>query len=298
MTDERHPLGGYLRARRELVTPEQAGIPVLGIRRVPGLRREEIAMLAGISADYYLRLEQGRDRHPSVAVLEALARVLQLDDDATAYLLSLGADQPRRSRRRPRKETVPSGTAKLVAMLPLPAFVEGRYLDVLAANALAAALSPRLVPGASRLRDVFLDPAEQALFPDWDAATAGLVAGFRDSVGTDTDDPRFIELVGELSLASPRFRVLWARHDVRPREGAPVRMDHPQVGELRLNREKLAIGGTAGQMLVIYHPDAGTGDAEKLALLASAALPAARGLARPPVVDLHGQEPPRRGEPR
>jgi transcriptional regulator with XRE-family HTH domain len=275
MSDEANLLGGYLRARRELVTPDQAGIPVLGLRRVPGLRREEVAMLAGISADYYLRLEQGRDRHPSVQVLESLARVLHLDDDATAYLLGLGAEKPRRARRRPRKENVPAGIAKLVAALPLPAFVEGRYFDVLAANALATALSPRLVPGANRLRDVFLDPAEQELYPDWPDDTERLVAGFRESVGTDTDDPRCIELVGELSIASPRFRQLWGRHDIRAREGTPMHVDHPQVGGLRLNREKLSIGGTAGQMLVIYHPDPGTADADKLALLASAALPPA-----------------------
>ncbi|MFC8664848.1 helix-turn-helix domain-containing protein [Streptomyces sp. NPDC057199] len=263
-------LGDYVRARRELVTPEQVGIPVMGVRRVPGLRREEVAMLAGISADYYLRLEQGRDRNPSVQVLESLARVLRLDDDATAYLLRLGADKPRRRQRRRRKETVPPGIANLVAMLPLPATVEGRYFDVLAANALATALSPRLVAGANRLRDVFLDPAEQALYPDWENATAGMVAGFRESVGTDTDDPRFIELVGELSLASPRFSRLWARHDVEACEGAPKHIDHPQVGGLQLNRERLGIGGAAGQMLVVYHPDPGTDSADKLALLASA----------------------------
>jgi transcriptional regulator with XRE-family HTH domain len=271
MTGEPNLLGDYLRARRELVTPEQAGIPVLGVRRVPGLRREEVAMLAGISADYYLRLEQGRDRNPSVQVLESIARVLQLDDDTMAYLLGLAADKPRRPRR-PRKETVPPGIVKLLAALPLPAFVEGRYFDVLAANPLATAVSPRLAAGANRLRDVFLDPAERALYPDWHRATEGLVAGFRQSVGTDTDDPRFIELVGELSLASARFRQLWARHDVGGRRGAPVLFDHPQVGELRLNREKLFIGGTEGIMAVVYHPDPGTADAEKLALLASATL--------------------------
>ncbi|MCO6005300.1 helix-turn-helix transcriptional regulator [Actinoallomurus purpureus] len=269
MTEEPNPLGDYIRARRERVTPEQVGVPVSGVRRVPGLRREEVAMLAGISVDYYLRLEQGRDRNPSVQVLESLARVLQLDDDATAYLLRLGADKPRRHRRRPRKETVPPGIAKLVATLPLPAHVESRYLDVLAANALATALSPRLAAGANRLRDVFLDPAEQALYPDWENATVVMVAGFRDSVGTDTDDPRFIELVGELSLASPRFSRLWARHDVRACEGAPLHIDHPQVGGLRLNRERLGFAGAAGQKLVVYHPDPGTDSAEKLALLAS-----------------------------
>jgi transcriptional regulator with XRE-family HTH domain len=271
MSTASHPLGDYLRARRELVTPEHAGIPATGVRRVPGLRREEVAMLAGISADYYLRLEQGRDRHPSAQVLESLARVLQLDDDATAYLLGLATDKPRRARRSPRKETVPAGIRKLVTTLPLPAFVEGRYFDVLAANTLATALSPRLAVGANRLRDVFLDPGERALYPNWEEATESLVAGFRESVGTDTDDARFIELVGELSLVSPRFRELWARHDVRTRHGVPMRIDHPLIGELGLNREKLAIGGTAGLMLVIYHPDAGSEHAEKLALLASMA---------------------------
>ena len=269
MTDDPNTLGEYLRARRELVTPDSAGLPQLGVRRVAGLRREEVAMLAGISADYYLRLEQGRDRNPSVQVLESLARVLQLDEAGTAYLLSLGSEKPRRTRRRPRKETVPPGIRKLLGSLNMPAFVEGRYFDVLAANPLATTLSPRLVTGRNRLRDVFLDPAEQSLYPDWEVATVGLVAGFRQSVGTDTDDPRFIELVGELSLASDRFRKLWARHDVQVREGASVTLDHPQVGELTLNREKLAIGGSAGQLLVVYHADRGTTDAEKLDLLAS-----------------------------
>jgi transcriptional regulator with XRE-family HTH domain len=267
MSAEPNLLGDFLRARRELVTPEEAGIPVLGVRRVPGLRREEVAMLAGISADYYLRLERGRDRRPSVQVLESLARVLCLDENTTAYLLGLAADKPRRTRR-PRRESVPPSTARFVAMLPFPAFVEGRYLDVLVANPLATALSPRLVAGANRLRDLFLDPAEQAMFPDGEAAAAGLVASFREAVGTDTDDPRFIELVGELSLASPLFRTLWARHDVRPRAGAlAVPFEHPQVGALRLDREKLHVSGTDGMMLVVYHAEPGTADAEKLALL-------------------------------
>ena len=271
MSDEPNLLGDYLRARRELVTPEQAGIPVLGMRRVAGLRREEVAMLAGISADYYLRLEQGRDRNPSVQVLESIARVLQLDDLTRDYLLGLGADKPRRTRRRSRTETVPTSIRSLVAALPFPAFVEGRYLDVLAANTLATALSPRLAVGRNRLRDVFLDPAERALFdPNSDKAVEALIAGFRQSVGTDTDDPRLIELVGELSLASPDFRRLWARHDIGPRRGATMRLAHPQVGELVLNREKLEVTGADGLMLVIYHPDTGTDAAEKLALLGSA----------------------------
>ncbi|GHF52319.1 transcriptional regulator with XRE-family HTH domain [Amycolatopsis bartoniae] len=266
-------LGDYLRARRELVRPEDVGLPAAGTRRVPGLRREEVALLAGISSDYYLRLEQGRDRNPSVQVLEALARVLQLDQAGTDYLLSLAA--PRPHRRRARRETVPPGTRQLLDVLGLPAFVEGRYFDVLAANALARALSPNLAVGRNRLKDVFLDPGEQALYPDWEHATVRLVAGFRESVGSDTDDPRFVQLVGELSLASDRFRRLWARHDVKTRRGMPTRLHHPQVGELTLHREKLAVGGADGQMLVIYHAKPGTEDAEKLALLSALAAPAA-----------------------
>ncbi|MER6348645.1 helix-turn-helix domain-containing protein [Streptomyces sp. NPDC001595] len=271
MTGESNLLGDYVRARRELVTPERAGVPVQGVRRVPGLRREEVALLAGISVDYYLRLEQGRDRNPSAQVLESLARVLLLDDDATEHLLGLGAHRPRRRRRRPVKETVPRGVAQLVATLALPALVEGRYFDVLTANTPATALSPRFTAGANRLRSLFLDPAEQALYPGWEKAAAGMVAGFRRSVGTDTDDPRCVELVGELSLASPLFSRIWARHDVVACEGTPKHIDHPQVGGLWLNRERLSVDGAVGQTLVVYHPVPGTDSADRLALLASAA---------------------------
>lgn len=233
-------------------------------------------MLAGISAEYYLRLEQGRDRHPSVQVLQSIARVLQLDDDT--YLLGLAADSPRRVRSRPgRRETLAPSTVRLVSVLPFPAFVEGRYLDVLAANVLATALSPRLRLGGNRLRDLLLDPAEQALFSDGERAAEALVAGFRQSVGTATDDARFINLVGELSIVSPLFRRLWARHDVGPRSGASLTIDHPQVGPLRLDREKLSITGTDGAMLVIYHPEPGTDSADKLALLGAAAAAATPG---------------------
>jgi len=271
VADNVNSLGDYLRARREQVTPESVGLPQFGLRRVPGLRREEVAMLAGISADYYLRLEQGRDRNPSAQVLESLARVLQLDATGTEYLLGLVADRPRRRRRRPRRETVPASIRTLLGTLPLPAFVESRCFDVLASNALAVALSPRLAAGGNRLRDVFLDPAEQAMYGDWKPAGAGLVAGFRASVGTDIDDPRFIELVGELSLASDTFRTLWARHDVVPWQGHAYTLHHPQVGDITLYREKLAITGTDGQLLVISHAEPGTADADKLALLGSTA---------------------------
>ncbi|WP_328701345.1 helix-turn-helix transcriptional regulator [Amycolatopsis pittospori] len=264
-------LGAFLRARRELVTPQQAGIPDVGVRRVPGLRREEVALLAGISADYYLRLERGRDRNPSPQVLESIARVLRLDDDHLAHLRLLVAEAPRQRGRRPAEEIPPAGALKLLDSLAQPAFIEGRYFDILASNALARALSPGLAAGGNQLRDLFLDPEQQALHPEWKNVTECFVANLRQSVGNDVDDPRFVELTGELAEASPRFRELWARHEVRGQRGTPIRLDHPRVGELTLNRERLGIGGTEGLMLVVFHPDAGSADAEKLDLLASAA---------------------------
>lgn len=230
-------------------------------------------MLAGISADYYLRLERGRDRKPSVQVLESIARVLQLDDDAFEHLTTLVAEVPRQRRRRPRTEHPPAGALKLLDSLVQPAFIEGRYFDILASNRGARALSPGLVPGGNQLRDLFLDPSEQALYPEWERVTECFIANLRQAVGGDIDDPRAIELTGELSLASPRFRQLWARHDVRAQWGTPILFDHPQVGEMTLNRERMAISGAEGMMLVVYHPDAGSADADKLALLDSASLP-------------------------
>lgn len=260
-------LGDYLTARRALVQPQDVGIRMTGTRRVAGLRREEVAMLAGISSDYYLRLEQGRDRHPSLQVLEAIARVLQLDDLATRYLVSLSQERSRAAARRSR-EVVPTGIRQLLDVLQQPAFVEGRYMDVLASNSLAVALSPNFAVGANRVRDFFLDERERRLYVDWERAAAGIVAGFRAIVGTATDDPRFVQLVGELSLESEPFRRLWARHDVRLRAGGPTRMLHPELGELSLHREKLAISGT-DQLLVIYHAEAGSESAGLLAVMGS-----------------------------
>ena len=278
-------LGDYLRARRELVAPESVGLPTHGVRRVPGLRREEVALLAGISSDYYLRLEQGRDRNPSLQVIEALARVLQLDATATDYLVGLAAPRPRARARRPRRETVPPEIAQLLEVIGLPAFVEGRYLDVLATNALATALTPAVRVGENRLRSIFLDPAEQALHPDWARTAPRLVAGFRNRVGTDVDDPRVVELVGELSIASEEFRRAWARHDVKPVQSKSVVVVHPQVGELHLGLAKLAVEGTDGQMLVVHHPAPGSESAERLALLASLVPDPVRGQTTDPVAD-------------
>jgi transcriptional regulator with XRE-family HTH domain len=263
-------LGEYLRARRELVDPSDVGLRVAGVRRTPGLRREEVATLAGVSADYYLRLEQGRDRNPSPQVLEALAQVFGLDGTATQYLLSLSAARPA-ARRRPRRENVPTGIRQLLAALELPAFVESRMFDVLAANRLATALSPNIRPGQNRLRSVFLDGDEQDLHLDWEQAAAGMIASFRASIGTDVEDPRIARLVGELSLGSELFRRLWARHDVRALAGGSARMHHRQVGMLALRREKLPLDGSGGQLLVIYHAEPGSDSARSLALLGSLA---------------------------
>lgn len=267
MTVDARPnaLGDYLRARRGLVTPEQVGLPTAAHRRVPGLRREEVALLAGISADYYLRLERGRDSNPSVQVLEALARVLHLDDVETAYLLTLTAPRPR-TRRPRRTERVPPRLHNLLAALEVPAFIEGRYFDVLASNRAATALSPRLAPGNNRLRSLLLDPEEREFHTDWEEAVASFVATARQSLGADDSDARAVELIGELSIASARFRELWARHDVRELEGGTATVSHPVVGALNLHREKMPVGDL---ILVIYYPNENSDTAEKLRLLAT-----------------------------
>jgi transcriptional regulator with XRE-family HTH domain len=262
-------LGEYLRARRELVDPADVGLTVAGVRRTPGLRREEVATLAGISADYYLRLEQGRDRNPSPQVLEALARVYGLDATATQYLLSLTIARPRQ--RRPRREVVPAGIRQLLDVIGLPAFVESRMFDVLAANRLATVLSPGIRPGENRLRSMFLDEDERDLLPDWERMIGGMVAAFRSSLGAEVDDPRLAQLVGELSLGSELFRRLWARHDVKPLVGKLLTMRHPDVGTLELRLEKLPIADSDGQLLVIYHAEPGSESARSLALLGSLA---------------------------
>ncbi|MCF0094958.1 helix-turn-helix domain-containing protein [Micromonospora sp. MH99] len=269
--DATNQLGEFLRARRERIRPEDVGLgPGVGLRRVPGLRREEVAMLAGISADYYLRLEQGRERHPSVQVLDALAGVLRLDPEATAYMIGLTRPRSRRAVR-PAVERVPASVLHLVRELPMPAFVQNRYLDILASNRMARALSPNLAPGANRLRAVFLDAAERELFRDWRQAMQSVVGQLRADSAADADDPRLTALVGELSLKSDCFRQLWARHEVRRREGVVSRLHHPEVGDLDLYCDKLAVAGAEGQLLVIYHAEPGTESARSLALLGSVA---------------------------
>jgi transcriptional regulator with XRE-family HTH domain len=266
-------IGEYLRARRGLVHPQDVGIPDSGRhRRVRGLRREEVAMLAGVSSDYYVRLEQGRGQHPSQQVLDALARALRLDDDATAHLHRLATPPTRRRRKIPRPERVPAGILQLIeSWSQTPAYVHGRYLDVLAANPLATALAPYYAQGENLVLAAFLDPRVRDMYGDWEHVTENTVAGLRALVGPDVDDPRLNELVGELSVRSDRFRQLWARHDVRPKRSGAAQIDHPLVGPLDLSHEKLPIPDTDRQTLVVFHATPGSVSAKALTLLATTA---------------------------
>jgi transcriptional regulator with XRE-family HTH domain len=233
----------------------------IGRRRVPGLRGDELSLLAGVSTDYYVRLEQGRDRNPSPQVLDALARAPQLDDQATAHLDTLAGHQRRAPRSAQRPERVPPSIEQLIAGWQLtPAYVQGRRLDVLAANPLATVVSPQFTPGVNLLRAAFLDPAVRALYGDhWESLAHSMIAGVRALLGPDVDDPVLDELVGELSVRSDHFRTLWARHDIRARtSGGGRHMHHPRVGELELHYENLLIAGTVGQTLIIYHADPGS----------------------------------------
>jgi transcriptional regulator with XRE-family HTH domain len=268
VTGNANALGRYLRARRELVQPDQAWDQ--GSRRVPGLRREEVAFLAGISSDYYNRLEQGRDRNPSEQVLRSIARALQLDEEGTAYLLELAARKSPR-RKRPRKpERVGDGIRTLIDSWPLtPAYIHGKYMDILAANSLAVALSPFNAPGHNSMLVAFLEPEMREVHQDWEDMTARVVPYLRSVAGADIEDPRLVEIVGELSLRSERFRTLWARQDVKHKSTGVSLLHHPQAGPLELHYEKLLVPGTDGQTLITYHAQPGSASEERLRLLAS-----------------------------
>jgi transcriptional regulator with XRE-family HTH domain len=238
---------------------------------VSGLRREELAMLAGISPNYYLRLEQGRDRRPSVQVIDALARALQLDADATAFLHSLARPEPERPER-PRHERAPTSIEWLIgSWRNTAAFVHDRHMAILAANRLALALSPALRPGASAVRAVFMEPAMRTLYDDWEDAAQSTVARLRVLVGRDVDDPPLCDLVRDLAAHSEDFRRLWARHDIDVTTPAPRVYRHPVVGRLELHPELLAIGGTDGQFLYIRHTKPGSASEHALNRLADMA---------------------------
>jgi transcriptional regulator with XRE-family HTH domain len=263
-------LGEYLRARRALVTPAEAGITATGRRRVPGLKRGEVATLAGISAEYYTRLEQGHDRHPSAQVLSAIARALRLDAPATAHLLELGTPAGRQRRPGPPERVAPT-VARLLDALPLhPAYVQGRSMNILAANQLMIALSPMYRPGTNILRAAFQDGAVDELYCDPENRLRNVVAALRALAGPDAGEPQLAELVSELSLTSERFRELWARHDVLPLAGRGVhQLRHPLVGELELAYDKFFLAGADRQLLVVHQAEPGSRSEEALTFLAA-----------------------------
>jgi transcriptional regulator with XRE-family HTH domain len=272
------PLGEYLRARRDQVRPEDVGGSEFGVRRVPGLRREELALLAGVSADYLMRLEQGRDHRPSPQVIDALARALQLDDDATAYMHELARPIPRRRAAPQEPEHVAPALVQLLeAMDTTPAMVTGRYTDVLASNDLARALDPCYEPGTNLLRATFLNVEIRHLYPFWERSAADVVAHFRARATPDLDDARLRDLVGELSIASAEFAELWARHDVRENLSGMKYFDHPLVGRLDLHFQAFGVSGADDQTLTVLHPAAGSRDEQSLELLAKAQGPEGYG---------------------
>ncbi len=217
-------------------------------------------MLAGISSDYYLRLEQGRDTHPSTQVLDALARALRLDLEATEYLHQLvsGSDREQPSQRVP-----VNGLVELIDQFPMPAFVANKYLDVLAANATARALSPGFTPGQNYLRWRLVDPAAREFFVDWEEATAVAVSGWREVAGNTSNDLHMLALIEEFSTISERFRELWMRADVGYRAGI-THVRHPVVGELQLHRHRLSVPHSGGQHVILFRADPGSPSARAL----------------------------------
>ncbi|MGY9068793.1 helix-turn-helix domain-containing protein [Streptomyces sp. CAS3] len=262
-------LGEFLRARRGQISPEQAGLPAGERRRVPGLRREEVAQLAGISPEYYLRLEQGRNLNPSDQILAALAGALQLDEDALAYLHRLAHPAPPARRPRSRTRTNQGDLQPLLDNWPhTPAYAQGPGGRVVAANRLAVLLCPFFAVGHNPLRAAFLEPEMRSLYPQWDDMTAKAVSGLRAMLNIDDADPELLETIGELTVASERFSTLWTRREVRRRDTGRTRMNHPLVGELDLRYEKM-VRPQARQLIIVYYADQDSASAERLALLSS-----------------------------
>ncbi|TCK27531.1 helix-turn-helix domain-containing protein [Pseudonocardia endophytica] len=264
----------FLASRRSRITPERAGLAAKpGTRRVPGLRREEVAELAGLSVDYYVRLERGRATNPSASVLDGIARALRLDEAERAHLFDLAGVTPdaHRARRNPPQRPHPGLLRVLDTIEHVPAMIFGRRMDVLAANRLARALIIDF--DALPLRDrniarfVFLDPAARTLYPDWAAVAEDIVYGLRLDAGRDPHDPRLTELVGELTVADPDFGRWWSTHDVRRRTGGVKRFRHPIVGALTLHYDRLTVPDVTDQRLSIYSPEPGSESAQALRLL-------------------------------
>ena len=278
--DNRAEVREFLMSRRAKISPETAGLPAGGNRRVPGLRRSEVATLAGVSVEYYSRLERGTIAGASSSVLESLARALQLDDTERAHLLDLaraadGIPASGRPRRRSAKATASrhSLTWALDAITDAAAFVRDSHQDLLAPNALGRAFYSPVIGDGGRTPNLarfqFLDPASRDFYPDWDLFAEMCVAIMRAEAGRDPHDKALQDLVGELSTRSDTFRTLWAAHNVRTHGTGTKRFHHPVVGELTLAYEELAVTADPGTILMIYTAEPGSPSAERLQLLAS-----------------------------
>ncbi|MEU1423300.1 helix-turn-helix transcriptional regulator [Kitasatospora sp. NPDC005751] len=272
MSDSSSSLGEYLRARREALRPQGVGLPEHGRRRVPGLRREEVAMLAGVSADYYTRLEQGRETNPSPQVVDAVAAALHLDGEALDHLRRLvRAPQERRGAPAGHERVGPQLRRLLDSWPDTPAFVLGPALDVLAYNRLAGALHSGFQRFDNLAGMAFLDPAGRSFYRDWERSAHSCVAELRAAHGHHPDSPRIAEVVAALCARSPEFGELWARHDVRAKTQQSKRLAHPEVGALEIEFSAFTVNGAPHQQLVVYQ-------AEPTAAAALAGLRARAGL--------------------
>ncbi|QAY59644.1 XRE family transcriptional regulator [Microbacterium protaetiae] len=286
--DHRSEVREFLSTRRDRLTPDQAGLPAYGgNRRVPGLRREEVAMLSGVSVDYYTRLERGNLAGASDSVLGSLARALQLDDAETAHLFDLAHTanaSPTATRARKRADGLrPSILRLLNAITDAPAMIRNNYFDYVAANQLGRALYAPLFahPAHNSARFAFLDPAARDFYVDWDKNTQELVATMRGEAGRNPYDKRLTELVGELSTRSERFRTLWAAHDVRYHRTGVKRLHHPVVGEVELTYEAFELPADPGLSMSTYTAAPGSPSADALRMLASWAATTASSAPRP-----------------
>jgi transcriptional regulator with XRE-family HTH domain len=295
--DTRSEIRDFLTSRRARITPQDVGLRVFGPRRVPGLRREEVATLAGLSVDYYNRLERGNLGGASDSVLDALADALRLDEAERAHLLDLArAGQPTaRARRRSATHTVrPSVQWMLDSMTASPAFAENGRLDALGANQLGRAMYPALFghgrqPG-NWARYVFFHPEARSFYADWDRAAKDCVAILRSEAGRSPHDRELSDLVGELATKSEEFRGLWAAHNVRLHTKGVKRFNHPVVGELELSFNRLEVSADPGLMIVAYTAEPGSRSAEALGLLASWAATEERPAASDPEAHQIGRD--------